>query len=87
MTLFAAEELLPILIGKSKTKLSKINLTQHILFKQFKCVNGLELTNLPLNQFSSMQENFVQILRVFENLWIITYVLKDLIEIRVYELE
>ena len=24
-----------------------INLAQHILFKQFKCMNGLDLTNLP----------------------------------------
>ena len=30
-----------------------INLAQHILFKQFKCVNRLELTNLPPSQFSS----------------------------------
>ena len=36
-----------------------INLAQHILFKQFKCMNGLEFTNLPPSQFSSMQENFV----------------------------
>ena len=55
-----------------------INLAQHILFKQFKCVNGLELTNLPPSQFSSMQENFVQILHVFENHWIIIYGLEDL---------
>ena len=62
-----------------------INLAQHILFKQFKCVNGLELTNLPPSQFSSMQENFVQILHVFENHWITIYGLKDLNEIRVYD--
>ena len=31
-----------------------INLAQYIRFKQFKCVNGLELTNLPPDQFSSM---------------------------------
>ena len=36
-----------------------INLAQHVLFKQFKCVNRLELKNLPPSQFSSMQENFV----------------------------
>ena len=62
-----------------------INLAQHILFKQFKCVNGLELTNLPPSQFSSMQENFVQILHVFENHWITIYGLKELKEIRVYD--
>ena len=53
-----------------------INLAQNILFKKFKCVNGLELTNLPPNQFSSMQENLVQILHVFENHWITIYGLK-----------
>ena len=44
-----------------------INLAQHILFKQFKCSNGLELINLPPSQFSLMQANFVRILHVFEN--------------------
>ena len=53
-----------------------INLAQHILLKQFKCVNGLEFTNLSPNQFSSMQENLVQILHVFENHWITLYGLK-----------
>ena len=62
-----------------------INQVQHTLFKQFKCVNGLELTNLQSNQFSSMQDNFVQILHVFENHWITIYGLKDLSEIRVYD--
>ena len=63
-----------------------INLAQHICFKQFKCVNGLELTNLPPNQFSSIHENFVQILHVFENHWITIYdSLKGLNEIRVYD--
>ena len=62
-----------------------INLAQNILFKKFKCVNGLELTNLPPNQFSSMQENLVQILHVFENHWITINGLKDLHEIRVYD--
>ena len=62
-----------------------INLAQHILFEQFKCVNGLELTNLLPSQFSSMQENFVQFLHVFENHWITLYGLKDLNEIRVYD--
>ena len=52
-----------------------------MLFKQFKCVNGLELTNLPPSQFSSMQENFVQILHH----WIAIYGLKDFNEIRVYD--
>ena len=61
-----------------------VNLAQHILFKQFKCVNGLELTNLTPSQFSSMQENFVQIFHVFENHWITIYGLKDFNEIRVY---
>ena len=61
-----------------------INLA-HILFKHFKCVNGLELTNLLASQFSSMQENFVQILHVFENHWSTIYGLKDLNEIRVYD--
>ena len=61
-----------------------VNLVQHILFNQFKCVNGIKLTNLPLNQYSSMQENFVQILHVFENHWISIYGQKDLNEIRVY---
>ena len=65
-----------------------INLAQHILFKQFKCVNGLELTNLSPSQFSSMQENFVQILHVFENIYGLyeIYGLKDLNKIRVYDL-
>ena len=45
----------------------------------------LELTNLQSNQFSSMQDNFVQILHVFENHWITIYGLKDLSEIRVYD--
>ena len=62
-----------------------INLAQHILFKQFKCVNGLELINLPPSQFSSMQENFIQILHVFETHWITIYGLKDLKKIRVYD--
>ena len=64
-----------------------INLAQHILFKQFKCVNGLELKNLPPSQFSSMQENFVQILHVFENIYGLyeIYGLKDLNEIIVYD--
>ena len=62
-----------------------INLVQHILFNQFKCVNGIKLTNLPPNQYSSMQENFIQILHVFENHWISTYGQKDLNEIRVYD--
>ena len=62
-----------------------INLAQHILFKQCKCLNGLELTNLPPSLFSSMQESFVQILHVFENHWITIYGLKDLNEIRVYD--
>ena len=61
-----------------------INPAQHILFKQFKRVNKLDLTNLPPSQFSSIQENFVQILHVFENHWITIYGLKDLKEIRVY---
>ena len=47
-----------------------INLVQQILFKQFKCVNETELTDLQPNQLSSMQENFVEILHVFENHWI-----------------
>ena len=59
-------------------------------------MNGLELTNLPPRQFSSMQENFVQILHAFENHWTTNssnttntntnttiYGLKDLNEIRV----
>ena len=50
-----------------------INLVQQILFKQFKCVNEIELTNLQPNQLSSMQENFVEILHVFENHWISIY--------------
>ena len=62
-----------------------INLVQHILFNQFKCVNGIKLTNLPPNQYSSMQENFIQILHVFEDHWISTYGQKDLNEIRVYD--
>ena len=62
-----------------------INVAQHILFKQFKCVNGLEVTNLPTSQFSSMQENFVQILHVFEIHWITMHGLKDFNEIRVYD--
>ena len=62
-----------------------INLVQHILFNQFKCVNGIKPTNLPPNQYSSMQENFVQILHVFENHWISIYGQKDLNEIRVYD--
>ena len=64
-----------------------INLAQHILFKQFKCVNGLELTNLPPSQFSSMQENFVQILHVFENIYGLyeIYGLQDLNKIIVYD--
>ena len=64
-----------------------INLAQHMLFKQFKWVNGLEVTNLPPSQFSSMQENFVQILYVFENIYRLyeIYCLKDLNEIRVYD--
>ena len=62
-----------------------INLAQHILFKQFKRVNNLELTNLPPIQFSSMQENFVQILHVSENHWITIYGLKELNEIRDYD--
>ena len=62
-----------------------INLAQHILFKQFKCMNGLDLTNLPPSQFSSLQENFVQILHAFENQWITIYWLKDLNEIRVFD--
>ena len=32
-----------------------------------------------------MQENFIQILHVFENHWISTYGQKDLNEIRVYD--
>ena len=32
-----------------------INLAQYIRFRQFKCVNGLELTDLVPNHFSSMQ--------------------------------
>ena len=63
-----------------------INLAQHILFKQFKRVNNLELTILPLIQFSSMQENFVQILHFSENHWITIYGLKELNEIRDYDL-
>ena len=34
-----------------------INLAQHILCKQFKCVNVLKLTNLPPNQFWALQDN------------------------------
>ena len=48
-------------------------------------MNGLELTNLPPRQFSSIQDNFVQIFHVFENHWITIYGRKDLNEIRVYD--
>ena len=62
-----------------------INLGQHILFKQFKCMDGLDLTNLPPSEFSSLQEYFVQILHALENHWITLYWLKDLNEIRVFD--
>ena len=44
-----------------------------------------ELTNLPPNQFSSVEENFVQILYVSENNQITVDGLKDLNEITVHD--
>ena len=59
-----------------------INLAQHILCKQFKCVNVLKLTNLPPNQFWALQDNISFKFFMFVNHWITRYGLHEIKEIR-----